>query len=172
MCMEGGRRLQCVAWLCLFFRVLFLTPRLNLSRSLSRKKFHLAHPCPSMDGDLSIHIYPCIAMLVKVVPSAQLFQPKRGYSLSSPLLRRWRQPRCRCVLRVVPTLDTRIALAIYSNPLLSGAGDAHPRCYTHTSLSCAIICAQQHPSFDCCAVSFDNNRQYLCGYCLHSWRVL
>ena len=35
----------------------------------------------------------------------------------------------------------------------------------------ASICAQQHPFFDCCAVSFDNNRQYKCGDCLYSWSV-
>ena len=118
---------------------------------------------------LSIHIFTCIAMLLNCVPSARLVQPRRANSLLSPLLRRWRQPRCRCVLRVVPTLDTRIALAIYCNPLLSGAGDAHPRCDTRTSLSCGIIRAQQHPSFDYCAVSFGDNRQYGCGACVMSW---
>ena len=99
------------------FRVLFLAPCPGLSRSLSEERVLSRSPLGS-ESAFSIHIYPCVAMLVQVVWEAQLVQPKRANSVLSQLLRCWRQPRGRYVLRVSLALDTRIAFFVRSRLII------------------------------------------------------
>ena len=123
---------------------------------------------------LSIHIFLCIIMLLHVVSGAQLVKPKRANS--------W----CRhcsatddnsvgvlyCGLLTLNMGYLFCALAVDNFAFvlmrLRRTFIAFGYCVAletgifaliRTSLLCAMICAQQHPSFDCCKVCFDSNRQ-------------
>ena len=136
MCMEWVRWLPCVVCLCLCPCVRSRCVSKSFSILVRERVSYRSRL--SREGGLSIHIY------------LQLVQPKRANFLLSPLLRCWRQFRCRCVLRIALALDTRIALVVrsrlirifrvclaletrnYSVQLLPCAGNAHLSCDTRT----------------------------------------